>query len=107
MFGTIVPDAATGVNISSLFYVLSLISLGHHVPRNSSRIFRQRNRLHGRCRSRCPLRRKRASQLDPPPVQTCASYLVPYIDSVGGTLINPQATQQCQFCPFANTDAVL
>lgn len=28
MFGTIVPDAPTGVNISSLFYVLSLISCG-------------------------------------------------------------------------------
>lgn len=44
---------------------------------------------------------------DPPNGQDCISYLSEYISSAGGSLLNPTANQQCQFCPAANTDAVL
>lgn len=46
-------------------------------------------------------------RFNPPFGQDCASYLTPFLTTSGGTLINPQATDQCLFCPISNTDAVL
>ncbi len=44
---------------------------------------------------------------DPPDGQDCGSYLKEYINEVGGALLNPGATQQCQFCPVSDTDSIL
>lgn len=46
-------------------------------------------------------------KFDPIEGQSCASYLQDYINIAGGSLLNPEATQQCQFCPFSNTDSLL
>jgi ATP-binding cassette, subfamily G (WHITE), member 2, PDR len=45
--------------------------------------------------------------INPPAGQTCKNYLTEYMDSVGGTLLNPEALQQCQFCPVTDTDTLL
>ena len=39
--------------------------------------------------------------------QTCGEYLQSYISKAGGAILNPNATQQCQFCPVADTNAYL
>ena len=46
-------------------------------------------------------------RFDPAGGQSCGSYLQSYIDTVGGRLLNPNATQQCQFCSVSNTDSLL
>lgn len=35
---------------------------------------------------------------------SCGTYMATYLVSSGGTLLNPDNTSQCQFCPFANTN---
>lgn len=46
-------------------------------------------------------------KFDPAEGQSCASCLQEYINNTGGSLLNPEATQQCQFCPFSSTDSLL
>lgn len=46
-------------------------------------------------------------KFDPPSGQNCGSYLKEYTDYAGGTLLNPSAQQQCQFCPVSKTETVL
>lgn len=46
-------------------------------------------------------------QFDPPRGQDCISYLSVYINRAGARLLNPQASDGCQICPVANTDAIL
>ncbi|KIJ60833.1 hypothetical protein HYDPIDRAFT_43039 [Hydnomerulius pinastri MD-312] len=42
--------------------------------------------------------------LNPTPGSTCAAYLESFVDSVGGYLMNPDATDACQYCPYRTTD---
>ena len=44
---------------------------------------------------------------NPPSSQSCGAYLEDYLSYAGGRLLNPSASQQCQFCPVASTDDVL
>lgn len=46
-------------------------------------------------------------KFNPAEGQECASYLQEYINNAGGSLLNPEATQQCHFCPFSSTDSLL
>lgn len=46
-------------------------------------------------------------RFNPPSAQTCAEYLSPYIQRAGGKVLNPSATEQCEFCSIASTDAFL
>jgi ABC-type multidrug transport system permease subunit len=46
-------------------------------------------------------------RFNPPSGQTCSSYLKAYMSYMGGTLLNPSATEQCEFCRSADTDSVL
>lgn len=46
-------------------------------------------------------------KFDPVDGQSCASYLQEYISNAGGSLLNPKATQQCEFCAFSSTDSLL
>ena len=39
--------------------------------------------------------------------QTCSQYLQNYINSVGGYLNNPDATQDCQYCSVLSTNVYL
>lgn len=41
------------------------------------------------------------------PTGTCADFLGPYQSFAGGTIINPAATGECQFCSIATTDVFL
>ncbi|KAG4433363.1 hypothetical protein IFR05_011147 [Cadophora sp. M221] len=45
--------------------------------------------------------------LDTPSGQTCGQYLAAFMEVAGGTLANPEATQQCQYCTIANTTPLL
>ncbi|USP79739.1 ABC drug exporter AtrF [Curvularia clavata] len=38
---------------------------------------------------------------DPPPGATCAQYAGAFADSAPGYLLNPQATEACQYCPYS------
>lgn len=50
---------------------------------------------------------KEILNFNPPEGQNCSSYLKQYMDEVGGSLLNPGGTQQCQFCPVSTTDSIL
>ncbi len=45
--------------------------------------------------------------LDSPAGQTCGQYLFAYMELAGGSLVNLQATQHCQYCPVASTNPLL
>lgn len=44
------------------------------------------------------------TQFDPPPGQTCSSYAGNFIHNIAGMgyLLNPDASANCQYCPYAN-----
>jgi len=46
-------------------------------------------------------------QFNAPEGMNCASYLAEYISYAGGSLQNPMAKQDCQFCPVSSTDVIL
>lgn len=46
-------------------------------------------------------------KLSPPAGQTCGNYLQSYIKAAGGKLTNPTATENCQYCPVADTNTFL
>lgn len=50
---------------------------------------------------------KELMTFDPPLGKDCATYLADYMLAAGGSLLNPNATTQCQFCPVADTDTLL
>ena len=45
--------------------------------------------------------------LDTPSGETCRQYLVAFMEIAGGNLLNPDATQQCQYCSIATTTPLL
>ncbi|KAF9555317.1 pleiotropic drug resistance ABC transporter [Agrocybe pediades] len=45
--------------------------------------------------------------ITPPENQTCGQYLSAYISMAGGYVLNPNASQSCQFCGIRNTDEFL
>lgn len=45
--------------------------------------------------------------VDPPSGQTCSQYLSEFISNSGGYLSNPNATDNCQYCPARTTDEFL
>lgn len=47
------------------------------------------------------------SVFNPPSGLTCGVYLEPYLSKAQGQLYNPDATSQCQYCPFSSSDEVL
>jgi ABC-type multidrug transport system permease subunit len=44
---------------------------------------------------------------DAPPGQTCSSYASSFLSSAPGYLLNPDATQGCQYCPYSVGDDYL
>ena len=46
-------------------------------------------------------------RFDPPTGQTCAAYLDTYAAANGGTIQNPDATANCQYCTLSSTDQFL
>lgn len=47
------------------------------------------------------------SVFNSPSGQTCGEYLQRYISQAGGRILNPNATQRCEFCPVADTNTYL
>ncbi|KAK5115244.1 hypothetical protein LTR62_001444 [Meristemomyces frigidus] len=47
------------------------------------------------------------AHFDAPPGQTCGSYAGAFADSAGGYLLNPGASQDCQYCPYSVGDQYL
>ncbi|OTB00441.1 hypothetical protein M426DRAFT_267684 [Hypoxylon sp. CI-4A] len=41
------------------------------------------------------------AQFDAPPNQTCQSYAGEFAQAAGGYLLNPDATSNCQYCPYS------
>lgn len=50
---------------------------------------------------------KEILSFDTPNGQNCQSYLKDYVDEVGGYVLNPSGTSQCQFCPVSTTNDIL
>lgn len=44
---------------------------------------------------------------NPPSGQTCGTYMADYVSSVGGYMLDPGATADCQYCPIAKTNVFL
>ncbi|KAH6710868.1 AtrD, ABC-transporter [Leptodontidium sp. MPI-SDFR-AT-0119] len=120
MLGTIMPDASTGVNISSLLYSLSLIFCGVLVPFGSLpkfwlwlyhstpvTYFVRTMLSTGIAGARMTRAANELLYLNPPTSQTCAFYLNPYLNYSGGHLLNPDATSGCQLCPMKDVDTFL
>lgn len=47
------------------------------------------------------------SLFNPPSGQTCGEYLAAYMSLAGGSLSNPNATSQCEFCSITDTNTFL
>ncbi|KKY16641.1 putative abc transporter [Diplodia seriata] len=48
-----------------------------------------------------------SARFDPPPNQTCRSYAGAFADASPGHLLNPDATSDCQYCPYTTGDDYL
>ncbi|KAJ9156438.1 Multidrug resistance protein cdr1 [Pleurostoma richardsiae] len=46
-------------------------------------------------------------RFQPPAGLTCGEYMAPYMQLAGGSVYNPNATDTCEFCSLATTDAFL
>lgn len=114
------PDAETGGTIATLMFMLTLVFNG--VMQSPSAlpgfwIFMYRvspltylisgltsTGLHGRaieCAS------EEMSVFNPPSGQSCGEYMGPFLKAAPGTLYNPGATQNCQYCSLDNADQFL
>ncbi|GAB7366264.1 hypothetical protein MBLNU230_g7822t1 [Neophaeotheca triangularis] len=47
------------------------------------------------------------ARFDAPPGETCQSYAGAFAQQAGGNLLNPDATQDCQYCPYTVADQYL
>jgi ATP-binding cassette, subfamily G (WHITE), member 2, PDR len=45
--------------------------------------------------------------VNPPTGQTCQQYLQGYLSQAPGTLVNPNAMESCQYCPFSSSNEFL
>jgi ATP-binding cassette subfamily G (WHITE) protein 2 (PDR) len=46
-------------------------------------------------------------RFNPPSAETCTSYMQPYISQAGGYLEDPNATTNCGFCTYRDTNVFL
>ncbi|KAL2818268.1 ABC-2 type transporter-domain-containing protein [Aspergillus granulosus] len=114
------PDAETGGTIATLMFMLTLVFNGVMQPPNALPgfwIFMYRvspltyliagltaTGLHARgieCST------EEMNVFNPPSGQTCGEYMASYLQFAPGTLINPSATQGCEYCSLNNADQYL
>lgn len=50
---------------------------------------------------------KETARFDAPPNQTCQDYAGAFAQSAGGYLLNPDASSDCQYCPYSNGNQYL
>jgi ATP-binding cassette subfamily G (WHITE) protein 2 (PDR) len=117
---TMMPNAATGVNIATLLYMLSLLFCGVLVsPSALPRFWIFMYRVTPLSYFVSPLVTSglrgvdvecAANELiafDLPGGKTCGQYLADYLKTAPARLINPLSAQQCQVCPVTSADDVL
>lgn len=114
------PDAQTASGIVTLFTFMSILFCGVLQAPDALPgfwIFMYRaspftywiggivsTALHGRAVTCAP---NENSVFNPPAGQTCGAYLADYLQTAPGTLQNPEATEQCRYCPLSNSDQYL
>ncbi|XDG09979.1 hypothetical protein ABKA04_009594 [Annulohypoxylon sp. FPYF3050] len=116
MLMTIMPNIPTGINNANLLFMLSLIFAGVLVPPDALPrfwIFMYRATplsyyisaiiSTGLSGSNITCSSNDILQLDPPPDQTCGSYL----SAPSSVVLNPDDTAGCQVCPYTSADALL
>jgi ATP-binding cassette subfamily G (WHITE) protein 2 (PDR) len=113
-------DAETAVNIGQLVFYLVLIFCGVLVQKDSLPrfwIFMYRVSpltylvagmfAAGVANKEIVCSRVELLSFNSPANTTCGEYLNPFIDLAGGTLVNPESTSICQYCPLARTNDLL
>ncbi|KAH8651482.1 ABC-2 type transporter-domain-containing protein [Tricladium varicosporioides] len=120
MLGTVMPDAATGINISSLLISLSLIFCGVLVPPSAlprfwAFVYRANPLTYfvsalvsagiGGVDVVCAA--TEVIKINPPDLQNCASYLKEFLGFTEGTLLNPKSNTTCELCPAKHTNTLL
>ncbi|PVH71205.1 putative ABC multidrug transporter, partial [Cadophora sp. DSE1049] len=114
------PDAQTAGAVATLLFSMTMIFNGVFQPPDALPgfwIFMYRvspltyivsgiaaTGLHGRP-VQCSA--SETSVFNPPNGLTCGIYLEQYLTQAPGQLYNPDATSQCQYCPFSNSDQIL
>lgn len=115
-----IPDPALGSMIAILLFGLSFLFNGVMQPPDALPgfwIFMWRvspftyfvsgvlgAALHGR---KVVCSEAELSIVNPPSGQTCGSYLAKFLAVAPGTLNNPDATSQCEYCPLSSADQYL
>ncbi|KAI1120567.1 BcatrD protein [Nemania abortiva] len=116
MLMTVMPDIPTGINNGNLLFLLSLIFSGVIVPPHALPgfwIFAYRATplsyyisaiiSTGLSGIDIACSAKDSLQLDPPPNQTCGSYLGTSVPR----LLNPNSTSACEVCMYTSVDSFL
>ncbi|CAG8974181.1 hypothetical protein HYALB_00011789 [Hymenoscyphus albidus] len=114
------PDAGTAANIATLLFAMTLIFNGVFQPPDALPgfwIFMYRispltylissiasTGLAGKT-MRCSS--VEVAIMQPPANTTCGTYLQPYADFAKGSIYNPEALSDCQYCRLQNTDQYL
>jgi ABC-type multidrug transport system permease subunit len=117
---TIMPNAATGVNIATLLYMMSLLFCGVLVsPSALPRFWIFMYRVTPLSYFVSPLvtsglrgmgvecAANELIKFELPGGTTCGEYLADYLRTAPARLINPFSTEQCQVCPVTSADDVL
>lgn len=114
------PDAETAAAIVTLLFAMSLTFNGVMQPPSALPgfwIFMYRvspftywiggivsTQLHGKAINCSSVE---TSIFNPPAGQTCGEYMAAYLTQAPGTLQNPSATADCQYCALSNADQFL
>lgn len=112
------PNATLAGYANSLFWVSLTVFSGSLVPHQSMNTFYKpwifwvdplRYFLGGTVSSVLHNVKAKCSQedlsvFDPPSAQTCASYMADFLSEHPGYLVNPNATENCEYCRFSYGD---
>ncbi|RAL58705.1 hypothetical protein DID88_003062 [Monilinia fructigena] len=106
------PEAETAGNIATLIFALTLTFNGVFQPpqalpgSGSSYLISAiaSTGLSGR-KVTCPV--NELAIMQPPAGHSCGAYLQPYATAAGGSIYNPDAMSDCQYCPSSNSDQFL
>lgn len=120
LVGSIIPDAATGINVANLLFMLSTIFCGILV--NPSALpgfclfmwrvspvsyFASGLATVGMAGVAITCRPEELATMDPPTGTYCDEYLGPFLKATQAVLINPHATTACKVCPLSTTSSLL
>ncbi|KAL8727058.1 MAG: hypothetical protein Q9166_006301 [cf. Caloplaca sp. 2 TL-2023] len=115
-----VEQAGTAVNLIQLLYLLSLIFCGVLIqPNDLPKFWSFMNRvspltyliggmaLVGLADVPVTCSSLEVTNISAPLGQTCGDFMGPYVQRMGGKILNPKERSACQYCPASKTDEVL